>query len=315
MRTHATASDIEPQVLPEANSALRASLLGVGLALIAALGFSGKAILVKLAYQDGVDAVTLLALRVAFSAPVFLIVLVLAPRPAQPVRGPEVLGIVALGLLGYYLSSLLDFEGLQYISAALERLILFLYPTVVVVVSALFARRRLRREEWLALVLSYAGIVLVFLHDLGGTRAGIGLGALLVFGSTLSYSAYLLGADRLIARVGSVRFTAYAMLVSSAFLLGHFVATHPLAALRQPLRVYGLSLAMGAFSTVLPMFALAAAIRRIGSARTSMIGSIGPVFTLLMAAVVLDEGISAIQVGGSALVLGGVLLAGWRASR
>ncbi len=284
-------------------------LLGAGFALFAAVGFSGKAILVKLAYLNGVDAVTLLALRMVFSVPLFLAVALWSRgrEKANPLEKQDLAVVFGLGLVGYYLSSLLDFSGLEYISAGLERLILFLYPTMVVLISAAIFRRPVGRREVIALALSYAGLALVFLHDVGVSQKGMALGAALVFGSTLTYSIYLIGAGHAIARIGAIRFTAYAMLVASTATLVQFAATHPLGAIRQPLRVYELSLAMAIFSTVLPVFMLSAGIRLIGSGRTSLIGSVGPVSTIVMAQFFLGEPISAAQILGSFLVLTGVL--------
>ncbi len=295
----------------------RRVLIGTVFALVSAIGFSGKAILVKLAYRYGIDAVTLLALRMVFSVPIFMAVaLWSATRDhAEPVARRDWLAILALGLLGYYLASLLDFQGLEYISAGLERLVLFLYPTLVVILSALWMRRAVRRYEWAALALSYAGIGLVFMHDVGTYQTGIVQGTALVFGSTLAYSLYLIGAGQVIARVGAVRFTAYAMLVACAAVLVQFALTHPLATLRQPVEVYGLSLAMALFSTVLPVFLLSAGIRLIGSGHVAMIGSVGPVSTIFMAAWFLAEPISALQMTGSALVLAGVMLVSARSGR
>ncbi len=284
-------------------------LIGVAFALLAAVGFSAKAILVKLAYLDRVDAVTLLALRMAFSVPFFIGVALWAERqqPAPLDRHDRLL-VVALGLVGYYLSSFLDFLGLQYISAGLERLILFLYPTMTVLLTALVYRRAIGRKVVAAMALSYAGIVLVFLHDVGMKPGGIALGASLVFASTLSYSIYLVGAGHAIARIGAARFTAYAMIVVSAASLLQFGVTHPLSTLDLPLRVYQLAIAMALFSTVLPVFLLSFAIRRIGSGSASLIGSVGPVSTIYLAYVFLGEGLSLLQLAGSALVLGGVLI-------
>jgi drug/metabolite transporter (DMT)-like permease len=283
--------------------------LGVVLALLAAVGFSAKAILVKLAYLDSVDAVTLLALRMAFSVPFFLGVAIWARRQrAAPLDTHDRLLVLGLGLIGYYLSSFLDLLGLQYISAGLERLILFLYPTMTVLLSALLYKRALGSKVTAAMLLSYAGIALVFLHDVGTQEGSIVLGASLVFASTLSYSIYLVGAGHAIARIGTMRFTAYAMVVASAASLLQFVAMRPLSALDLPMRVYELSIAMAIFSTVLPVFLLSFAIRRIGSGSASLIGSIGPVSTIYMAYVFLNEHISLLQICGSLLVLAGVLL-------
>ncbi|WP_212786828.1 DMT family transporter [Ferrigenium kumadai] len=283
--------------------------LGVIFALLAAVGFSAKAILVKLAYLDSVDAVTLLALRMVFSVPFFIGVAIWARRQhAEPLNTHDRLLVLGLGLIGYYCSSFLDFLGLQYISAGLERLILFLYPTMTVILSALLYKRAIGRKVIAAMALSYAGIALVFLHDLGAKEGSIVLGASLVFASTLSYSIYLVGAGHAIARIGTMRFTAYAMVVASAACVLQFVAMRPMSALDLPLRVYELSVAMAIFSTVLPVFLLSFAIRRIGSGSASLIGTVGPVSTIYMAYVILGESLSLLQIAGSALVLVGVLI-------
>ncbi len=285
------------------------ALVGVCFALLAAVGFSAKAILVKLAYLDRVDAVTLLALRMAFSVPFFIgVALWVRRQHVEPLSRHDRFLVLVLGLVGYYLSSLLDFLGLQTISAGLERLILFLYPTMTVILSALLYRRAIGKSVMAAMAVCYAGIALVFVHDVGTMQGGIVLGASLVFASTLSYSVYLVGAGHAIARIGAARFTAYAMIVATTASVLQFAFTHPLQALEVPTRVYELALAMAIFSTLLPVFLLSHAIRRIGSGNTSLIGSIGPVSTLLMAYVFLQEGLSPLQVAGSALVLAGVLI-------
>lgn len=288
----------------------RDTLTGVIFALFAAIGFSAKAILVKLAYLDSVDAVTLLALRMAFSVPFFIGIALWAKRQhAEPLCGHDKLLVLALGLIGYYLSSFLDFLGLQYISAGLERLILFLYPTMTVILSALIYKRAIGGKIIAAMALSYAGIVLVFLHDTGMKQPdSIILGAALVFASTLSYSIYLVGAGHAIARIGTARFTAYAMVVASVASLFQFGVTHPLNALILPWRVYELAIVMAIFSPVLPVFLLSYAIRRIGSGNASLIGSVGPVSTIYMAHVFLHESVSLLQIAGSSLVLIGVLI-------
>lgn len=294
----------------------REQLLGVSFALLAAVGFSAKAILVKLAYVDSVDAVTLLALRMVFSVPFFLAAALWARgRQGEPMAARDWAAVLGLGLVGYYLSSFLDFLGLAYISAGLERLILFLYPTITVILSAVVYRRGIGGKVVAAMALSYAGIALVFFHDAGGGQGSVSLGASLVFASTLTYSIYLVGAGHAIARLGAMRFTAYAMVVASAAMLFQFGATHPLAALDLPLRVYGLALAMAMFSTVLPVFMLSAGIRLIGSGNTSLIGSIGPVATIYLAHVFLGETVSLQQIAGSALVLAGVLIVGANSRR
>lgn len=285
------------------------AVFGVAFALLAAVGFSAKAILVKLAYLDHVDAVTLLALRMAFSVPFFIGVAIWARcRHAAPLTRHDQALVVVLGLIGYYLSSFLDFLGLQYISAGLERLILFLYPTMTVLLTALIYKRAISRTVMGAMVLCYAGIALVFFHDLGMMQGSIMVGALLVFGSTLSYSIYLVGAGHAIARIGASRFTAYAMIVACSASLLQFGLTRSVQSLELPVQVYQLAFGMAVFSTILPIFLLSHAIRRIGSSNTSLIGSIGPISTIFLAYVFLAEGISFMQIAGSTLVLAGVLV-------
>lgn len=286
----------------------RQHMFGVAFALLSALGFSAKAIFVKLAYVESVDAVTLLALRMAFSVPFFVFAMFHGQAQAAPMTRRDWLAVLLLGLVGYYLASYLDFLGLQYISAGLERLILFLYPTMVVLISALVFREHISRTVLLALLFSYAGIALVFVHDFHIAADGLFLGASLVFASALAYAIYLVGAGHTIARIGSMRFTAYAMTVACLACIAQFLLTHPLGELQQTTCVYSLSIGMALFSTVLPAFALAAAMRRIGSMQTSMIGALGPVATIYLAYVFLDEQLSLIQLMGSILVLIGVMM-------
>jgi drug/metabolite transporter (DMT)-like permease len=196
---------------------------------------------------------------------------------------------------------------LQYISAGLERLILFLYPSFVVLLSAAFFGKPLGGKEIFALLLSYGGIGLVFFNALSFESGNLLLGVAFVFASTLCYAGFLIGAGHNIVKIGAIPFTAYAMLVASAAILTQFFLTHPPQALLVPLDVYKLSFLMAIFSTVLPVFMLMVAIRLIGSSHTALIGSIGPIFTLVLASVVLNEEMSNLQVGGAILVLIGVL--------
>jgi drug/metabolite transporter (DMT)-like permease len=277
------------------------------------LGFSFKAILVRLAYSmASIDAVTLLALRMIYAAPFFAVMAWWATRRegAAPIVRTDWIRLAWLGFIGYYISSLLDFMGLEYISASIERLVLFLYPTMVVLLSAVLFKQRIGGRIVLALALSYAGILLVFAHDLrvGGDPRALWLGGGLVFGSALCYSLYLVGVGPVIARLGSLRFIAWAMLISSGFVIAQFLAMRPLAALAAPLSIQVLSLAMAICSTVLPTLLIAEAIKRIGANRTSLIGSLGPVFTIALGYWILGEPVHWIQLAGAALVLSGVTL-------
>jgi drug/metabolite transporter (DMT)-like permease len=245
-----------------------------------------------------------------FSVPVFVAVaLWVNRRESEPLERRDWWAVIVLGLLGYYLSSFLDFMGLQYVSAGLERLILFLYPTMTVLLTALLFKRKIGRKVIAAMCLSYAGIMLVFVHDVGLSQGNsVVLGAALVFASTFTYSSYLVGAGHTIARIGATRFTAYAMVVASAASLFQFGLTHSVSALKLPLRVYELSIAMAIFSTVLPVFLLSYAIKRIGSGNSSLIGSAGPVVTIALAFMFLNERVTWMQVAGSSLVLAGVIM-------
>jgi drug/metabolite transporter (DMT)-like permease len=286
--------------------------LGVLLALLAALGFSLKAIFVKLAYAWPVSAVALIALRMLFSLPVFAWVGWKSSRAAPALSWRDKLILAALGALGYYGSSLLDFLGLQYISAGLERLILYTYPTFTVLIALVVFKKRVSGREALSILLSYAGIGFAFAHDLNiaGQGHAVWVGAGLVLASSLCYAVYLSGSAPMIARLGSARFTALCMMVSTLGALFHFLASQPLDSLILPWQVYALCAAMAVFSTILPVFMLSAAIRRIGSSRTVLVGAIGPMGTIFFGWWWLGEAVSLHQMIGAGLVLLGVLLAG-----
>ena len=285
--------------------------IGPVCAIFGTLGFSFKAILIKLAYAEApVDAITLLALRMLYSAPFFVAMAWWSGRGAAPISRRDALAIAGLGFIGYYLASLLDFMGLRYVSASFERLVLYLYPTMVMLLSAMFLGTKVTQRAVVALVLSYAGIALVFRHDaaVAGDAGATLLGGALVFGSALCYAIYLVAAGGVIGRIGSMRFIALAMLVSTAFVLAHFALVKPFAALDVPPSIHGLSLAMAIGSTIVPTWLVAEAIRRLGANRTSLVGSLGPVFTIVLGALMLGEPMHAIQLAGAALVLGGVAI-------
>jgi drug/metabolite transporter (DMT)-like permease len=267
-----------------------------------------KAVIAKLLYRYHMDAVTLIAFRMLFSLPVFAAVALWKMRTEAPLSGSDRWRLLGLGLVGYYLSSYLDFLGLQYISVGLERLILFLTPTFVLLITAVFFKRRISRAEWLALALSYCGIVLVFVHDLTGGSGSTVAGSLLVLGSATSYAVYLLGSGEMVRRVGSLRLVAYAMCVSSAAGIAQFFVLRPASLLVQPMPVYWLSLVNGIFCTIFPVFMTMIAVQRIGAATASQAGMIGPVSTLFLGALVLGEPITAVQLGGTGLVLAGIYM-------
>lgn len=285
---------------------------GLLLAAIAAVLFSAKAILAKLMYRYGIDAVTLIALRMLFALPIFATVALIETWRARA-RGDrldarECWQIVLLGLLGYYLSSFLDFWGLQYISASLERLILFLNPTLVLLIGIVFMGKQVGARQWLAMAVSYVGIVLVFWENLrlGGTH--VMLGSALVFGAALSYALYLLLSGELVRRVGALRLVAYAMCVSTAACLVQFVLIHPPTVLLQPAPVYALSIVNALFCTVVPVYLTMFAVARIGAGTTAQTAMIGPVSLLFFGWWILDEAITPVQLLGTGVVLAGIAL-------
>ena len=288
-------------------TARRHFLTGLALAVTGSVLFSAKAIVVKLAYRHGVDAATLIALRMAFSVPFFAAAFCLE-QPWRKIRSREAdhSRLIAIGLLGYYAASYLDFLGLQFITAALERLILYLNPTIVLLMSALFLAKRFNRRDVAALALAYGGILLVFLHDVRLEGEGVPLGAVLVFVSAVCYAAYLVMSGELVKRIGAIRLTSYAMCVSTVAVFLQFLVLNPLSALQQPAPVYWLSLINGLLCTVLPVFATMLAVERIGAGRASMAAMVGPVATIALAYLFLGETISGWQVAGTALVLAGV---------
>lgn len=294
--------------IPLDTQARKAFLIGLAIAVAGAILFSTKAIVAKLIYRHHVDAVTLIAFRMLFSLPIFLGVAIWKMRTEAPLSRGERLRIVVLGLLGYYLASFLDFLGLQYISAGLERLTLFLTPSIVLLMSVLFLKKKISPIEWVALATSYFGMLLVFIHDARQGGSNVALGAALVFGSAIAYALYLLASGEMVRRVGALRLVAYAMCVSSAACTGQFLLLRPLSMLIQPTPVYALSLINAIFCTVLPVFMTMIAVARIGAGTASQAGMVGPVSTLFLGSLILGEPITAIQLAGTALVLTGIYL-------
>lgn len=283
-------------------------LVGLAIAITGAILFSTKAIVAKLMYRYHVDAVTVLAFRMLFSLPVFAAVAIWRAKTDAPLSKADRSRLVALGLIGYYLSSYLDFLGLQYISAGLERLTLFLTPSFVLLFSFFFLKRKVSRLEWAALTTSYSGIVLVFLHDAKTGGDNIALGCTLVLSSAISYALYMMFSGELVKRVGALRLVAYAMCYSTLACVAQFFLLRPVSMLVQPNAVYGLSVVNAIFCTVLPVFLTMIAVSRIGAATTAQAGMVGPVSTLFLGAVLLNEPITAIQLMGTALVLSGIYI-------
>lgn len=280
-------------------------------AVLAALGFSFKAIFVKLAYAAGpVDAVTLLALRMGLSLPLFAW-LVWASRGAAstPLTLGDGFRVAVLGLLGYYLSSLFDFYGLQFISAGLERLILFTYPTLVLIFQAVALRERPTPRTLVAMGLCYLGLGIAFVHDLrtaGGGHAVL-VGSLWVFASAVTYALYYSGTGMVLKRMGSMRMAGLCGSASSLMVLAHYLLVADVTQLAQlPAAVWANAAMMALFSTVLPIYWVALAIQRLGPTHTAAVGNLGPVLTMLASWAILSEAISGYQIAGLVLVLLGV---------
>ncbi len=292
-------------------TALSPRQIGMLLAVLAAFGFSFKAIFVKLAYLAGpVDAITLLSLRMLFSLPMFLLSGFAYLRNGPRLNRKDWALLIFLGLTGYYGASILDFAGLQYISAGLERVILFTYPTITILIGLLFLGKTASPRLIGALVLCYAGVSLVFVSDRQLAEDSIApwIGAALVFGSALSYACYTAFAEVSIAKLGAARFSILALIVSILAAQLHFLVTNPISDLIQPLPIYAYCAAMALFSTVLPIFFQSGAIQRIGAGPTVLVGMLGPVMTIFFSWLLLAEPLTWIQLAGTALVIGGIYL-------
>ena len=289
--------------------------LGVMFAFLAAFGFSFKAIFVKLAYATApVDAVTLLTLRMVFCLPFVMVACVPVLRGMPRLTRRDVGMLLLLGGIGYYGSSMLDFYGLQYISAGLERLILFTYPTLTILIGVLFLGKPAERSIMLAAMLSYAGIAIAFVHDASQSNDvhSVALGAGFVFGCAVLYALYSAGSEVAIKRLGAMRFSLLSILVATAAVALHFLLSRPWQQLLLPAPVYGYSLGMALFSTILPIVWQSLASRHIGAARAVLIGMLGPVLTIFFGWWLLHEAVSLSQLAGTVLVIGGVLLASRR---
>jgi drug/metabolite transporter (DMT)-like permease len=283
---------------------------GAGLALAAAgsIAFSGKAIIVKLAYRHGVDAVTLIMYRMLFALPLFVGLAWWAGRGKPPLTRRDLAVITGLGFSGYYLASFLDFAGLQFISASLERLILYLNPTLVLAMGVLLHQQRAAPRQLLALAVSYAGVLLVFGHEIQLTGPNTVLGAALVFGSAVAYAVYLVFSGKEVRRLGALRLTGWATAAACLFCIAQFAVLRPLSAALVAPEVIGLSLLNATLCTFAPVLMVMMAIERIGATLTAQTGMIGPLSTIAMGVLILGEPMNAWIAAGTALVLTGIWL-------
>lgn len=302
----------QPLPLAAPHTARRMALSGLALAAIGAVAASGKAIIVKLAYRQGIDAMSLLALRMLVALPFFVLMgLWAARRASHRLSLADWLQVAGLGFTGYYLSSYLDFLGLAWISATLERLILYLSPTLVMLIVLVVLGQRPSRRQLLALLVSYGGVLLAFGHDVAFDGRGTLIGSGLVFAGALSYAIYLFGSGQLVARIGALRLTAYASGTASVLCVGQYLLARLLDGLLAfPAPLYGLSLLNGTVCTVLPVLAIMLGVKRIGPSLAAQVSMLGPVSTIVLSLWLLGEPMGLWQGLGTGLVLCGVLLVG-----
>ena len=293
------------------------SLAGLIITLTGAIMFSTKAIMVKLAFtHTNIDALTLLTLRMIFSLPFFLVAAFVSSNTKNNVKmnGKQWTWVIMLGLFGYYLSSLFDFIGLQYISAGLERLILFLYPTFAVLINAFIFKQSISGRQKIALVLTYLGIGIAYFGELqiDTGNSNFYLGSLLIFLCSITYSIYIAGSGRIIPVIGSGKFTAYSMLSATGGIFIHFMLTGNYRTLSAGVDIWYFGILLAVVATVIPSFLISAGMKKIGSNNVAIISSVGPVSTILQAHFILGEPVFLEQLIGTVLVVAGVLLIGWR---
>jgi drug/metabolite transporter (DMT)-like permease len=295
--------------------------VGATLVLLSAFCFALKGIFIKMAYHYHLDTITVLTLRMIFASPFYLLMAIklhLKEKSEQSVSltTPLWLWVAGLGITGYYLASFFDFLSLQYISASLERVFLFVYPTFVLAINAIFRKRKPSKLQLFALSLTYFGILMAFVENIGSvSQKNLWLGTFWVMFSGLVYSFYLVGGESIIPKVGTQKFTIYAMLFATVPIIGHCWLVNDLKIWNLPSQVYWICGSMAVVSTVIPTFMMSEGIQRIGAGNTAIVGSIGPIFTIALATTFLGENITLLQISGTILVLLGVLLIGWKGKK
>tara|TARA_B100000900_G_scaffold251326_1_gene214123 strand:- start:1886 stop:2788 length:903 start_codon:yes stop_codon:yes gene_type:complete len=283
--------------------------IAIGFGLTGIILFSTKSIFAKLAYQYEVDAINVLLLRMVFSLPFYLILAFFKNEKKVTATKNDYLRLLLLGFLGYYLASYFDFKGLEYIKASLERLILFIYPTFVIILSFVFLKIKISRYQFYAILVAYFGICIVFLPEIEISTPSTTLkGSLLVLLSAVTYASYIFGSGCLIPKFGTRRFTCYVMIVSSIMIITQFIIECEMSVnlLNFPKEVYMYGILIAIFSTVIPSFLISHAIKELGPNQFSLFGSIGPISTLMLANVFLEERLSTLQVLGSVVVIMGI---------
>ncbi|MEO7057598.1 MAG: DMT family transporter [Caldimonas sp.] len=282
---------------------------GLALAMAGSIAFSGKAIIVKLAYRYGVDAVTLIMYRMLFALPLFVTLAWWAGRGKPKLTMRDWLVVCGLGFSGYYLASFLDFAGLAYISAGLERLVLYLNPTLVLAIGVFVFKRKVTRRQLTALAVSYCGVLLVFGQEVSVLGGDAALGAGLVFASAVSYAVYLVASGEEVKRLGALRLTGLATSVACIFCIAQFALLRPVSvALSVAPELIWLSVFNATLCTFAPVLMVMMAIERVGATVAAQTGMIGPLSTVIMGVVILDEPFTGWIVAGTLLVLTGIWL-------
>ncbi len=281
--------------------------LGITLGILGVILFSTKAVLVKLAYRYEVDTLELLLFRMLFSVPFYIIILLfIQGKKKQVPTQTDMLWIVLFGVLGYYMASYFDFLGLNYIKAGLERIILFVYPTIVVVLGFVLFKERISRPQAIAIGITYIGVLITFWSEVDFAGNKTLWGGFLVLLSAITYASYLVGSGWLIPKYGVLRFTCYAMIVSTICVILHYSFNGDWNLWNFPLEVYVYGILMAIISTLIPSFLVSESIKRLGASNFSILGSLGPVSTIILAYVFLGEQLSYIQLLGMFVVIGGV---------
>jgi drug/metabolite transporter (DMT)-like permease len=282
--------------------------VGIGIGILGVALFSSKAVMVKLAYQYNVDAITILLLRMLFSFPFYVVIAFKFKNSNQPFTKKDYSWLLLFGLVGYYLASYFDFVGLSYIKASLERIILFLYPTIVLILNRVFLKKPITKVQVLAILLTYIGVVIAFIDELEFSGTNIYKGAFFIVLSAITYASYLVGSGWLIPKFGVAKFTANAMLISCFSVFIHFAMVSNVNLLGLPWQVYVYGFLIAVFATVIPSFLVSKSIKMISSSNFAIVAGIGPISTIILATIFLNESLTFLQIIGALVVITGIVI-------
>ncbi len=290
---------------------------GILLGVLGIVLFSSKAVMVKLAYRYQVDAISILLLRMVFSFPFYVVIAFLYrnKKNEEAVTNKDYLWVVAFGLVGYYLASYFDFVGLTYIKASLERIILFIYPTVVLLLNKIFLKKPISNVQTGAILLTYLGIIIAFGTEVSISGNNTYLGGFFIILSAITYASYLVGSGWLIPKFGVVKFTSYAMIISCFSVFIHYGLTYTGDIFTLPWQVYLLGFLIAIFATVIPSYLVSASIKMINSSNFAVIAGFGPISTIVLAAIFLNEKLTLLQILGALVVIIGILIVSLKSNK